>query len=167
MAPQLLFDIAGLDLDSVVFDAHAIEKVNPHRGAMRLLDAVVHLSEDQSRLVAYHDVRDDEFWVTGHIPGQPIFPGVMMIETAAQLASFCYLRRTPGEGFMAFVGLDDVKFRGQVVPGDRFYVLCQEIDFRRRRCICHAQGLVNGQIVFEAVITGMPVAVNPAEAGKQ
>jgi len=107
--------------------------------------------------VAWRDVRDDEFWVPGHIPGRPLFPGVLMIEAAAQLASFMVLRRLPDHDFLGFAGVDDVKFRGQVVPGDRLYVLMEQTEFRRRRCICNTQGLVRGEIVFEATITGMPM----------
>ncbi|MEX0887068.1 MAG: 3-hydroxyacyl-ACP dehydratase FabZ family protein [Phycisphaeraceae bacterium] len=165
MAPELLFDISGIDIDGVMFDAEAIEQVNPHRGGMRLLDAISYLSDDHVRLVAYRDVRADEFWVPGHIPGRPVFPGVLMIEAAAQLASFSCLRRMPGESFMGFAGVDQVKFRGQVVPGDRLYVLCDQTEFRRRRCVCKAQGLVDGQLVFEGVITGMPMAVRSSEVG--
>ena len=164
MAPKLLFDTSGLDLERVAFDVDAIDQINPHRGAMRLLDAIVHLSDDHKQLVAYRDVRDDEFWAAGHIPGQPIFPGVLMIEAAAQLASFSCLRRMPKASFMGFVGVDKVKFRGQVVPGDRLYVLCDEIEFRPRRCVCLTQGLVNDELVFEAVITGMPMTVRSGAA---
>ncbi|MFA9477485.1 3-hydroxyacyl-ACP dehydratase FabZ family protein [Phycisphaerales bacterium AB-hyl4] len=159
MAPTLLFDISHVDMDKTRFDAKHIESVNPHRGAMRLLDGIIWQSEDYKHTVAYKDVRDDEFWVPGHIPGSPVFPGVLMIETAAQLASFVCLIRLPDEAFMGFAGVDKVKFRGQVVPGDRLVLLCEETEFRRRRCVCNTQGFVNGNLVFEAVITGMPMEV--------
>lgn len=157
MAPPLLFDISGIDLDRVVYDAAAIEAVNPHRGCMRLIDAVVYDEGDPTSIVAYKDVREDEFWVSGHIPGRPVFPGVLMIEAAAQCASFVSLRKLKGQQFMGFVGVDGVKFRGQVAPGDRLYVLCKETELRPRRCVCQTQGLVNGNLVFEAKITGMPI----------
>lgn len=160
MAPTLLFDISGIDLDQAAFGVEAIERVNPHRGDMRLIDAIVFLADDLSKAVAYKDVRHDEFWVAGHIPGQPIFPGVLMIEAAAQMASFVYLRRLGDQAFMGFAGVDNVKFRGQVFPGDRLVLLLQEREFRRRRCVCDVQAAVNGTLVFEATITGMPMAVN-------
>ncbi len=157
MVPTLLFDIASIDQTRMQFDVPAIEKVNPHRGAMRLLDGVMWASEDLTEAVAVKDVRGDEFWVPGHIPGRPIFPGVLMIEAAAQLASFLTLKRMTNVKFLGFAGVDDVKFRGQVVPGDRLLILGKQVEYRPRRCICDAQGLLNGNIVFEARITGMPM----------
>ncbi len=157
MAPSLLFDLNGIDLERVEYDAAAVEQVLPHRGHMRQLDAVVHMADDFSCAVGYHDVRDDEFWVEGHVPGRPLYPGVMMIETAAQLSSFVMLSRIGKDAFLGFIGADDVRFRGQVVPGDRFCLLVKERKFNRRRFVSDAQGLVDGQIVFEAVIKGMPI----------
>ncbi|WP_432800132.1 3-hydroxyacyl-ACP dehydratase FabZ family protein [Poriferisphaera sp. WC338] len=157
MAPQLLYDISDIDLSQVVRDVDFIENVNPHRGHMRLLDAIVYENFDEGKVVARKDVRDDEFWVEGHIPGRPIFPGVLMIEAAAQLSSYTCLSKMPGQHFMGFAGVDGVKFRGQVAPGDTIYLLVKETDFRRKRCVCQVQGLVNGKLVFEATITGMPM----------
>jgi 3-hydroxyacyl-[acyl-carrier-protein] dehydratase len=159
MASQPLFDFSSLSFERPQFDAAAIEAVNPHRGAMRLLDAVVWERPDHQQAVAYKDIRPDEFWVPGHIPGRPLFPGVLMIEAAAQLASFVILRRFAADGhqhpFMGFVGLDGVKFRGQVVPGDRLIVIGQLVEYRPRRCVCDTQGWLRGALVFEAHITGM------------
>lgn len=159
MAPSLLFDISSIDLKGGapdVYDAQAIEKINPHRGAMRLLDGIIYASDDLKCLLAYRDVKDDEFWVPGHIPGRPIFPGVLMIEAGAQLASFICLSKQDIK-FMGFVGLEDVKFRGQVVPGDRLYILCELTELRPRRSTSRVQGLVDGRLVFEATIIGMPL----------
>ncbi len=157
MVPPLLFDLTGIDLEQVVFDVDAIERVNPHRGAMRMLDGIHYIDEGYSHAVAYKDVRDDEFWVEGHIPGRPIMPGVLMLEAAAQLASFLLLQRIEKEEFFGFVGLNDVKFRAQVVPGDRLVILGKEVKFRPKRLVCDAQGLVRGAVVFEARILGMPM----------
>lgn len=156
MAPQFLFDISGVDFDRVVYDAEAIEKVNPHRGAMRLIDRIVYDENDLENTVACRDVGDDEFWVPGHIPGRPIFPGVLMVEAGAQLASFVCLSKQ-GIEFMGFAGLEDVKFRGQVVPGDRLDILCKLVELRSRRSKSRVQGLVDGRLVFEATIVGMPM----------
>lgn len=156
MAPQLLFDILDIDLDGVAYSADAIEKVNPHRGAMRLIDKIVYATDDLQYTIACRDVRDDEFWVPGHIPGRPIFPGVLMVEAGAQLASFVCLKKT-GIEFMGFAGLEDVKFRGQVVPGDRLHILCELLELRTRRSKSRVQGVVSGRLVFEATIIGMPL----------
>ena len=74
----------------------------------------------------------------------------------SQLASFVCLSNLKTK-FMGFVGLEDVKFRGQVVPGDRLYILCELLELRPRRSTSKVQGMVNGTLVFEAKIIGMPV----------
>lgn len=161
MAPELLFDISEMDLNHITFGPEEIEKINPQRGAMRLLDGVNYVDDGYSRAIGYKDVRDDEFWVPGHIPGRPLYPGVLMIETAAQLAAFLMVKRRgkhhkPGQ-FIGFVGTDDVKFRNQVTPGQRLYIIGHELKYSLRRMVCAAQGVVDGSIVFEAKITGMPI----------
>jgi 3-hydroxyacyl-[acyl-carrier-protein] dehydratase len=155
MPPQLLFDIAGIDLNRVTFDQEAIRKVNPHRGDMEQLNAIVHTDPPNGRIIGYKEVRDDEFWVAGHIPGRPVLPGVLMLECAAQLASF-YTHMFDGwKGFIGFGGADEVKFRQQVVPGARLYVLGQKLSERHRRIQCRVHGMVNGSRVFEALVTGV------------
>jgi len=156
MAPSYLFDISGVNLDQVQFDARAVEAVNPHRGVMRLIDGVIYESADQTEAIAYRDTRSDEFWVPGHVPGRPLFPGVLMVEAAAQLASFVTLRRhgVPYP-FMGFAGIEDTKFRLQVVPGDRLIFLAKQVEFRKRRSICVTQGWVRGSLAFEAKVIGM------------
>lgn len=155
MVPPLLFDISDIDLDSVQYTVEDIEKVNPHRGAMRLLDGIIWCKDEPVvQCVAFKDVGHDEFWIPGHIPGRPLFPGVLMIEAGAQLASFNTLRLCKAE-FMGFTGAENIKFRGQVQPGDRFILLGQAVKIHPRRSICDIQGLVGGKIVFEGRIHGM------------
>ena len=105
-------------------------------------------------MVGYKDVREDEFWVEGHIPGRPLLPGVIMLEAAAQMASF-YAHVVLGwEGFLGFVGVENVKFRSAVPPGKRMILLCHKLSDRHRQIRAAAQGLVDGNLVFEAVIIG-------------
>jgi 3-hydroxyacyl-[acyl-carrier-protein] dehydratase len=157
MPPQLLFDIAGLDLSKEVFDQEAIRESNPHRGDMEMLNGIVYVDADHHRLIGYKNVRADEFWVPGHIPGRPLFPGVLMVETAAQLASF-YARRFIGwTGFVGFGGVEDCRFRQQVVPPAKMYVLGQQISRRHGRLFCAMQGVIDGNIVFETKIIGIQI----------
>jgi 3-hydroxyacyl-[acyl-carrier-protein] dehydratase len=157
MPPQLLYDIAGIDLDNVVYDQEAIRDANPQRGHMEHLNAIVYAEPDLGRIIGYKDVRDDEFWVEGHIPGRPLLPGVIMIEAGAQLASF-YTRKFVGwKGFIGFGGATDIRFRAPVTPGQRLYIVGQKTWERHRRIECKIQGLVEGNIVFEATIVGTQI----------
>lgn len=161
MAAPLLFDISGLDMSSVRASAEQIEAINPHRGHMRMLDRVVWLNDDITCGVGVKYVRDDEFWVAGHVPGRPLLPGVLMIEAAAQLCSF--LEGTKSYAiedkvpFLGFIRCDDVIFRGQVVPGDTLVLLALEISRRRRRFESKTQAWVEDRLVFEGTITGMVI----------
>jgi 3-hydroxyacyl-[acyl-carrier-protein] dehydratase len=154
MPPQLLYDISGIDLDRVVFDQEEIRACNPQRGPMEHLNAIVYAEAELGRIIGYKDVRHDEFWVEGHIPGRPLLPGVLMIEAGAQLASF-YTRKFVGwQGFIGFGAADQIRFRQMVTPGNRMYIVGQKTWHRHKRICCKIQGLVSGAVAFEAEIIG-------------
>ncbi|MCH8260443.1 MAG: beta-hydroxyacyl-ACP dehydratase [Planctomycetes bacterium] len=157
MAASPLFDLAELDLTQVAVSSQRVGEINPHAGHMRQLDHVIWLTDDFRNAVGVKHVRDDEFWVPGHVPGRPLFPGVLMIEAAAQLCSLTQRLRPDihADMFIGFTRCDDVVFRGQVVPGDTLYLLAKLLSRRPRRFTSAAQGIVNGSLVFEATITGM------------
>ena len=154
MPPQFLFDLSALDLNRVLFDQEAVRQRNPQRGDMEQLDAILYADAGLGRIVGVKRTHDKEFWVPGHIPGRPLLPGVLMIEAAAQVASF-YTREYVGwKGFIGFGGVEDCKFRMQVPPGKTMYIMLQKIWERHRRILCKAQGVVDGQVAFEASIVG-------------
>ncbi|MCD6303883.1 MAG: beta-hydroxyacyl-ACP dehydratase [Planctomycetes bacterium] len=155
MPPQPFIDVSTIDTTNVLVDREGIYEVLPHRYEFSQLDAIVVWDPRNELIVGYRDIRQDEFWVRGHIPGRPIFPGVLMIETAAQLVSYCAMRLQQREGFLGFGGVEDVKFRGSVVPGQRVIMVGKLIELRRRRCVGATQGFVDGRMVFQGVITGM------------
>ena len=157
MPPNILWDLTSLDLDKVLFDREQIEKINPHRYEMQHLDGICHLDTEQGIIVGFKEVTDQEFWIRGHIPGRPIMPGVIMVEAAAQLLSFAVNKINGGDRFIGFGGIDNVKFRGTVAPGNRLIMVGKLIENRPRRFICDCQGFVKEQMVFQARITGMPV----------
>lgn len=154
MPPQLLYDISGIDLNKVIYDQEAIRAVNPQRGDMEHLNGIVHVAGDRGEIIGFKDVRADEFWVAGHIPGRPLLPGVLMIEAAAQVAGFFTATVVGWTGFIGFGGAEGIRFRQPVVPPCRLHILVQKMSQRHRRIECKAQGLVNGSQVFEATIIG-------------
>jgi 3-hydroxyacyl-[acyl-carrier-protein] dehydratase len=123
MPPQLLFDLSKIDMNAIAFDQEAIRAANPQRGDMEQLNGIIYADGTLERILGYKDVRADEFWVPGHIPGRPLMPGVLMIEGAAQLASFYTRIFEKWTGFIGFGGVEDCKFRAQVAPGCRLYIL--------------------------------------------
>ena len=147
MASPPLFDLNGID--------HAVGRLNPQCGDMRQLDYIIWMDEPLTRALGVKHVRNDEFWIPGHIPGRPLMPGVLMIEAAAQVSSILFRHKITDRRFLGFTRCDDVVFREQVRPGDTLYLLCEEREFKPRRFVSKTQGMVNGSIVFEAQITGM------------
>jgi 3-hydroxyacyl-[acyl-carrier-protein] dehydratase len=154
MPPALLFDISGIDLTQVLFDQEYVRTCNPQRGEMEQLNGIIWVDANGERIIGYKDVREDEFWIAGHIPGRPLLPGVLMIEAAAQLASF-YTRKYVGwKGFIGFGGADRVRFRQTVAPGRRLYLIAEQQWHRHHRIECKVQGIIDGSIVFECSIVG-------------
>lgn len=154
MPPQFLFDLSSIDLNEVQFGPDEIRKMNPHRGHMEMLNGIIWVDTEKAQILGYKDIKADEFWVDGHIPGRPIFPGVLMIETAAQVASFYTKKFIGWPGFIGFGACENVRFRGQVTPGQRMLFLTQKTWDRHRRICCKSQGVVDGQLVFEGDIIG-------------
>jgi 3-hydroxyacyl-[acyl-carrier-protein] dehydratase len=154
-AGKLLFDISAIDLSARLIDKSGIESRIPHRGTMSLLDAIVWHGPDFAQTLGYKFIRGDDFWVQGHFPGKPTFPGVLMIETAAQLACWTFLARRSDCPLVLFLRIEHASFRHAVVPGDHFFILCQEFKTQRRRFVSDVMGVVGDKIAFDARISGI------------
>ena len=95
-----------------------IEEILPHRDPFLLLDEVVELDPGE-RVVARKLVREDEWYLSGHFPGRPIMPGVLIVEAMAQTGAVAVLADEANRGKLAlFAGIDDVRFKRIVEPGD-------------------------------------------------
>lgn len=152
-----LFDTSGVDFKACLFTRDHIAKNIPHRFEMALLDRIVWVSEDSTRGVAGISLTDDQFWVRGHFPNRPMFPGVLMVEAGAQLSCWLWQRRQSKPYLAAFLRIENAVFRQSVTVGDELFVLCQEIKATPRRFFTDIQGIVNDQICFEARISGMNI----------
>jgi 3-hydroxyacyl-[acyl-carrier-protein] dehydratase len=157
-------DPASFDLSKVIADIDAIRAFNPQRFEMEHLTAIVHIDSAQRLIVGYKDVRPDEFWVRGHMPDYPILPGVLMCEAAAQLCSYYTMAQGIPQGdFIGFGGMENVRFRGPVRPGDRFVLIGKATRLHRRQTIFNVQGFVGSIMVFHADIIGVPMMRKEAE----
>lgn len=156
---QMIVDLDSVDLDQVFADIEEIRKYNPQRHEMEQLSAIIMADNENHICLGYKDLADDEFWARGHMPDMPLMPGVVMCESAAQISSF-YTQRFDllGSDMVGFGGLDGVRFRDMVKPGDRFYVCCKLIKARRNRMIvADFQGFVERRLVVEGQIKGIPL----------
>ena len=160
---DLIFDLSAIDLDHVIADIDEIRRHNPQRFEMEQLTAIVHEDLENKQCVGYKDITDDEFWCRGHMPGMPLMPGVIMLEAAAQMCSFfVHKYDLLGDVIVGFGGLEEVRFRDPVFPGDRLYLLCQMTKLRiGRMIVCKFQGVVRGSVVVEGILKGIPI---PTEA---
>ncbi len=159
MPPPSLFPLDSLDFDNPEFDLDEIRKVNPQRHEMEQLTAVLTVNQESQSLAGYKDLSDDEFWITGHMPGFPLMPGVVMCECAAQLAGF-YARKynVLGGDYVGFGGMNDVKFRYPVFPGDRLVLMAMVTKVRpHRRAEFDFQGFVSDRMVFCGSMFGVPI----------
>lgn len=156
MPPPLLFDLDEIDLSQIVLTKERIYELLPHRKEFTLLDGAFHVDLEGERLLAFHDVKPDAWWVKGHVPGSPLLPGVLMLEMAAHCSAvLAQLLRDDLKMFIGFGGVDACKFREVVAPPARLYLLCQLTENRLRRVMALTQGVVNGVLAFEATITGL------------
>jgi 3-hydroxyacyl-[acyl-carrier-protein] dehydratase len=98
-------------------DVSQIQEVIPHRYPFLLVDQIIELAE--SRVVGIKNVTINEFFFQGHFPQYPVMPGVLIIEALAQIGAVLVLGKEENRGKLAFfAGIDKVRFRGQVKPGD-------------------------------------------------
>ena len=148
-----------LDYTNIVSDIEGIRQINPQRGDMEHLTAIIYDDGEKHVCAGYLDVSDQEFWIAGHVPGAPLMPGVIMCEAAAQVCSYHALKHDLlGCDMMGFGGLGDVKFRGVVLPGDRLTVSCMLTKMRRGSIVVSRfQAFVGTNVVCDGEIRGIPL----------
>jgi 3-hydroxyacyl-[acyl-carrier-protein] dehydratase len=158
MPPELHLDLGQIDCQRLLVDQEGIRTANPQRFEMEQLNAICYIDTANHIVVGYKDVRPDEFWVRGHMPGHPLLPGVLMCEAAAQLCGYYTFKHGLLEGdFIGFAGMENVRFRSPVRVGDRLLLVGKAIKLHRRQTIFNVQGFVGATMVFHADILGVPM----------
>jgi len=128
-----------------------IEKILPHRPPMLLLDEVLEL-EPGTRVVARKTVRAED--CAGHFPGNPIMPGVLMVEALAQAGAVAVLSEEENRGKLAlFAGIDDVRFKRVVRPGDTLRLECDVEAVRGPIGRGKARATVDGELAVRGTLT--------------
>ena len=166
-ARDLIIDPQEIDYTNIVADLEEIRRCNRQRDAMEQLSAIVFDDPENSICVGYRDTSSDDFWVAGHMPGMPLMPGVLMCEAAAQVCSFHSRRHDLlGCEVVGFGGLNEVRFRDVVRPGDRLTIVTKVQQLRRGRMIVSRfQEFVGTKLVCEGEVRGVPLPVEELMAG--
>jgi 3-hydroxymyristoyl/3-hydroxydecanoyl-(acyl carrier protein) dehydratase len=152
-----LIDLSSIDLDARIAGPIELKASLAQRGTFEMLNGVIHRDPENGIIVGYKEIRKDDWWAPDHIPERALFPGVLMIESAAQLCSFDYKLREPENAhkFLGFGGANSTRFRGTVEPDGIMYFAAKVHRIRRSLFTYHSQGFYNGKRVFESEIMGV------------
>ena len=147
---------SALVLPSVPMHSQSIQDYLPHQYPFLLVDRVTAISDDASFIQGYKNLTMNEEFFQGHFPSYPIMPGVMMMEALAQISGILGMiiiqkRPKDGENFL-FAGMENVRFKRPVVPGDQLVLQSQFVFQRRGVFKFHVTARVDDKIVAQAEI---------------
>lgn len=146
-----------------MLDVKQIMELIPHRYPFLLVDCIVELEEGK-RIVGLKNVSISEGFFQGHFPSYPVMPGVLIVEALAQAGGVLLFKSKPElKGrMMYFAGLEGVRFRKPVVPGDTLRLEVEFTAMRQRLVRMNGRALVNGEVVTEAKMTAVVAEERPA-----
>ena len=141
-----------------VMDVREIERMLPHRYPFLLVDRIISVEGDQ-RIVGLKCVTMNEPFFNGHFPGQPVMPGVLILEALAQTAALLVMRKLPeperAKKVIFFMAIDGARFRKPVVPGDRLELHCEALRTKGSVIKARGEARVDGQVVAEGEFMAM------------
>ena len=123
-----------------------LKEILPHREPMLLLDEATKIEDNLAE--GTDTVRGDEWFLQGHFPGNPVVPGVIQCEMMAQTCCVLLVEAVKGHTPL-YTGLDKVRFKGQVKPGDTIVFHCSATGQRGPFCFAKGEGRVNGKLVVK------------------
>jgi UDP-3-O-[3-hydroxymyristoyl] N-acetylglucosamine deacetylase/3-hydroxyacyl-[acyl-carrier-protein] dehydratase len=134
--------------EGVVFDTEAVMRILPHRFPFLLVDKIIHLELDK-KIVGIKSVSMNEPFFTGHFPGHPVFPGVLILETMAQTGCILLVNSSPGK-LAYFMQINNAKFRKTVLPGDQMVIEAEMVSKKSKVASFAAKVYVDNYLVAEA-----------------
>jgi beta-hydroxyacyl-ACP dehydratase FabZ len=139
----------------VIYNVMEIMKFLPHRYPFLLVDRIIEM-DPPKRIVGIKNVTMNEAFFQGHFPGAPVMPGVLILESMAQVAGVLYSRDMPEEErnkkLLYFTGIEHAKFRRPVVPGDQLRLEMEFLNRRNNFGKLAGRALVEGKLVAEAEV---------------
>jgi 3-hydroxyacyl-[acyl-carrier-protein] dehydratase len=140
-------------MSDILLNKEQIMEIIPHRDPFLLIDEVTEM-EAGKKIVAYKHIKEDEYWFKGHFPKYPVTPGVLIIEMLAQAGAVCMLSLEEHKGKIGFLGgVNNAKFRRQVLPGETLKLEVEMIKIRGAIGIGKATATVNGEKAVSAEIS--------------
>ncbi|WP_046179028.1 3-hydroxyacyl-ACP dehydratase FabZ [Domibacillus tundrae] len=131
-------------------DIREIKEIIPHRYPFLLVDRILE-AEDGKRAVGIKNVTANEEFFNGHFPEYPVMPGVLIVEALAQVGAVAMLKKEENKGRLAFfAGIDNCRFKRQVVPGDQLRLEVEMTRLRGSIGKAKAKATVEGELVCEA-----------------
>jgi len=134
-------------------DILKIMEVLPHRYPFLLVDRILEIDVENMKIKALKNVTINEPFFMGHFPGNPVMPGVLIIEAMAQVGAYLMLKKAGIEdGIVLFASIEEAKFRKPVVPGDQIIFEVEGINIKKSMGKIKAIAKVDDQVVCEAIL---------------
>ena len=130
-----------------------IFKLLPHRYPFLLVDRILELNKEEKPAVGLKNLSINEHFFQGHFPSEPVFPGVLLIESLAQISSILFFKLLEQEGSAIYLAkIEEARFIGKAVPGDTIYLYTHQIIYRKGVVFFETHAKVDGKIIAQAKI---------------